>query len=291
MLVEPSHPGNVGAAARAMRVMGLRELWLVTPRVADAPSHPDAIAFASGAHDVLARARIVASLDEALADIGFSIAVSAAPREFGAVPRDPDACAREAIDELADDHTLRAALVFGPERTGLTIAQVQRCQRVCTIPGEPDYHSLNLAQAVQLIAWSVRRAALLGARATNASAIVDDASAMSTPAADAHARGRSRAPASGVEALLQHLERALVAVQFLDPRHPKKLMPRIRRLLARAGLEPEEVHLLRGICKQMELAAAGRLPRGVSRAARARDVPKTASDASVSPSAGDPESP
>jgi tRNA/rRNA methyltransferase len=258
VLVEPSHPGNVGAAARAMRVMGLRELALVRPRVPEALQHANAVAFASGARDVLDAARVYATLDDALADAGLAVAVSASTREFGAAPLDPDRCAQEVIEELTADGALRVAIVFGPERTGLTIGDVQRCQRVCTIPGEPDYHSLNLAQAVQLIAWMLRRQAL--------------GETVPVPADDAEATSR-RAPAGEVEAFFAHLERALVAVQFLDPAHPKKLMPRLRRLFARAGLESEEVQLLRGMCKQMELAAQQRLPRKASPSAEVSDTP------------------
>jgi tRNA/rRNA methyltransferase len=242
VLVEPSHPGNVGAAARAMRVMGLRDLRLVSPRHPGAASHADALAFASGATDVLAACREFGSLDEALADASLAIAVSADAREFGAAPVDPRSACEAALHELAADAAHRVAFVFGTERTGLSIAQAQRCQRMLSIPGEPGYHSLNLSQAVQVVAWEVRKAALARAGTTSASA---------APAAPAR-----HATHAQVEALFAHLEQALVAVRFLDPAHPKKLMPRMRRLFSRTRLEVEEVELLRGVCKQMLLAAA-----------------------------------
>jgi tRNA/rRNA methyltransferase len=235
VLVRPAHPGNVGASARAMRVMGLRELALVSPREADCAAHPEAIAFASGATDVLQGARVFRSLDEAVADATLVVGVSAGPREFGPVPELPEAAMEGALAELAAHPAHRVALVFGTERTGLSIAEVSRCQRLCTIPGDPDYCSLNLSQAVQLVAYVLRRAA---ARWTGSG----DASAPTSPAAP-------MASQAEVEGFLAHFERALVAIGYLDPAHPKKLMPRMRRLFARARLESEEVHLLRGVCK------------------------------------------
>jgi len=239
VLVSPSHPGNVGAAARAMRVMGLRDLVLVAPRFPGAAAHSDAIAFASGATDVLAGSRELPALADALADTTLAVAVSAAAREFGPPPLAPAQACELALDELAGDAGQRVAFVFGPERTGLSIAHVQRCQALLSIPAEADCSSLNLAQAVQIVAWELRRAAV---------------AAFPRPPSDAR-----YASLASVEALYEHLERALVAVRFLDPAHPKKLMPRMRRLFARTRLEVEEVELLRGVCKQMLLAAeAGR---------------------------------
>lgn len=246
VLVHPSHAGNVGAAARAMRVMGLRSLVLVAPRTAQAAAHPDAIAFASGAIDVLQAARTCASLDEALADIHLAVAVSAASREFATAPLPPGEGCERVVRALANDDRLRVALVFGNERTGLTIEQLQRCPMVVSIPGEPDYHSLNLAQAVQVMAWEMRRAVTAGASVAPTVAAEPDAGVPAT-----HAQR---------EAFLAHLEQALVAVGFLDPATPRKLMPRMRRLFARADLRAEEVDLLRGVCKQMLLAARGELP-------------------------------
>ena len=269
VLVEPSHPGNVGSVARAMRVMGLRDLALVAPVIPDVADHADARALASGATDVLAAARVHARLEDAIGDVGLAVAISASEREFAPAPQHPDACASGLVMALHEDPALRVALVFGPERTGLSVVQAARCQWMCSIPGDPDYNSLNLAQAVQVMAWTMRRAAL---------ALGDQGAAAATAPADPSSAGGAvrRAPVAELEALYEHLERALIAVQFLDPAHPKKLMPRMRRLFARATLETEEVQLLRGICKQMELAAAGRLPAGGksgTSAAGLRDTP------------------
>jgi len=244
VLVSPSHGGNVGAAARAMRVMGLRRLVLVSPRFAGIAAHPEAIAFASGATDVLAQARELGSLDEALADVHLAVAVSADTREFSAAPVPPWQACAQVLDELRADAALRVALVFGTERTGLSIAQVQRCALVTAIPGEADYHSLNLAQAVQVICWELRRALL--SREPAPVALEPDAGPPATQAQ--------------LEGFHAHFEQALVAVGFLDPAAPKKLLPRLRRLFARARPRAEEVDLLRGLCKQMLLAAQGRLP-------------------------------
>jgi tRNA/rRNA methyltransferase len=238
VLVRPSHPGNVGACARAMRVMGLRGLSLVAPRQAGVQTHADAIAFASNATDVLAGAHTYPTLSAALAEATLVIGVSADAREFAPAPLAPEAAARAALDELDANAAHRVAFVFGTERTGLSIDEARRCQALCSIPGEPGYHSLNLSQAVQLIAYVLRREAL--------------ARAATEPATGS----QSYATQASIEALFAHLERALAAIGFLDPAHPKKLMPRLRRLLGRTRLEVEEVELLRGVCTEAERTAA-----------------------------------
>ncbi len=243
VLVGTSHPGNVGAAARAMRTMGLADLRLVAPRHDDVAERPEARAFASGATGVLERARRYGTLADAIADAALAIAVSAEPREFGPEPAPPEACAADAMAVLAAHPSHRVAFVFGAERTGLAIDEVQACGRLLGIPASPSYSSLNLAQAIQVVAYCVRRAALDAAEVATATDAPTDADAHDVPRlADQRAVG----------GLLEHLERALLAIGFLDPAHPKKLMPRLRRLLLRARLRPEEVDLLRGVCKRME---------------------------------------
>ncbi|HLS55892.1 MAG TPA: TrmJ/YjtD family RNA methyltransferase [Zeimonas sp.] len=241
MLVGTSHPGNVGAAARAMRAMGLRRLALAAPRDPEVCSHREAIARASRADDVLAAARVVPTLAQALADSTLAIAVSAEEREFGPLAQPPEAIAERAQRELEADPSHRVAFVFGAERTGLSIEEVGLCQALCSIPAEPDYPSLNLAQAVQLLAWCLR--ARVG---------VQVAPAPLAPSQDEPAGASRHATHAEIEALFEHLERALVRIEFLDPRHPKKLMPRLRRLFARTRLETEEVAILRGICTRIE---------------------------------------
>ncbi len=237
VLVGTSHPGNVGAAARAMRTMGLVDLRLVAPRFDDVAERPEARAFASGATGVLDGVRHFATLADAIGDAALSIAVSAEPREFGPEPASPEACAQDAMAVLAADAAHRVAFVFGSERTGLSVAQVQACGRLTSIPASPSYSSLNLAQAVQVLAYCVRRAAL--------------AAPSGTPAPSARL-GPRLADQQAVARLLEHGERALCTIGFLDPHHPKKLLPRLRRLFLRARLRPEEVDLLRGVLKLME---------------------------------------
>lgn len=244
VLVEPSHPGNVGAAARAIRVMGFGRLVLVAPRVRDALRDPAAIALASGADSVLAAAREVATLEEALGDVTLALGLSASGREFGPPPLAPRVACEELRAELDREPFARVALVFGTERTGLSIPDLQRCQRLCAIPGAADYRSLNLAQAVQVMAFVLREALDAGAGPGELRA-----------SAPRRAPGTPDGPAATgaqIEALFSHLERALVAIEFLDPEHPKKLMPRLRRLFSRTRLGVEEVDLLRGICTRIE---------------------------------------
>lgn len=248
VLVRPSQPGNVGAAARALRVMGLARLSLVAPREAGFASAPQALAFASGATDVLSSTRVHADVPLALADATLAIAVSAAGREFAAPPVTPEAAARLAFAELRADPEHRVAFLFGNERTGLSVTDAQRCQLLCSIPSDPGYGSLNLAQAVQVIAYCLRREWL------------DLLSAAPVPVEETPSR-RGHAASGQVEAMLGHLEQALVAVDFLDPASPKRLMPRLRRLFARTHLTVEEVDILRGIAGAMLAAARARPQR------------------------------
>jgi tRNA/rRNA methyltransferase len=252
VLVGTSHPGNVGAAARAMKTMGLSQLRLVTPRYADVCSQPEAMAFASGATDVLAGAQCFDSLADALADVSFAVAVSAEPREFGPPPAVPEVCAAEALASLAQRPEHRVAFVFGAERTGLSIESVQLCHLLTSIPASPVYSSLNLAQAIQILAYCLRREALSG------SALSADhpTRSLPSPAAASDETPAPMASGAAIQGFFDHLERALLAIGYLDPVHPKKLMPRMRRLFLRARLSAEEVDLLRGIFKLMERGRA-----------------------------------
>ncbi len=229
VLVETSHPGNVGATARAMKVMGFAHLVLVRPRFADVLTHEEAIAMSSGATDILAQARVVDTLAEALADSDFAIATAMTPRDFGPPTLKP----REGLAELAARSPLpRLAFVFGSERFGMANEDVYRCHAVASIPTAPDYGSLNLAQAVQLMAYEWRQA--LGGFAVSAR----------TPDV-------KLASLQAVQGTLQHWEQALTHIGFLDPAAPKKLMPRLNQLFNRAELREEEIHILRGIAKAM----------------------------------------
>lgn len=240
VLVEPSHPGNVGAAARALKTMGFSRLIVVAPKIAFVTREPEAIAMASGADDVLASAQVVETLADALNGVHWSVALTARTREYGPPQMAPRAAAEKAC-EFVDQRSggLGAiALVFGNERVGLSNADVERCSALAHIPANPAYSSLNLAQAVQVLAYELRLA-LLGRAVANpvASELASQPSASSDE----------------IEGMYTHLEQALVALDFLDPANPKKLMSRLRRLFSRSGLEHEEVNILRGIAKHILL--------------------------------------
>jgi tRNA/rRNA methyltransferase len=262
VLVRPSHPGNVGAAARAMRVMGLGRLVVVEPRFPGVLAHPEAVAFASGAVDLLGQAREVATLEEAIEDVSLAIAVSAQGREFGPQPLAPELIVEQAHAELASAAAHRVAFVFGTERTGLSIEEVSRCQALLAIPTAPGYGSLNLAQAVQVLGFALAQRARAEQGRLEMGQWVGAVAAQdgcTDGARDRLLRPEPGAPRYAtqqhVAALFEHLEQALIDIEFVDPRHPKKLMPRLRRLLSRTRLEIEEVDLLRGICTQMQKTA------------------------------------
>jgi tRNA/rRNA methyltransferase len=237
VLVEPSHPGNVGAAARALKTMGFSRLVLVAPRVAHVQSDPEAIAMASGADDVLASAHVVPTLADALTGVHWSIALTARLREYGPPQLAPRVAAKEAYRHAANGDI---ALVFGNERTGLSNEDVERCSALAHIPANPAYSSLNLAQAVQVLCYELRMA-YLGESSTDA------------PASLSADVAGPRASSDEIERMFVHLENALIALEFLDPVNPKKLMSRLRRLFARSGLEREEVNIVRGIAKHILL--------------------------------------
>jgi tRNA/rRNA methyltransferase len=227
VLVQASHPGNVGAAARAMKVMGFGDLVLVQPRWPDVLQHPEARALASGAQDILDAARVVDSLPQALDGISWACATAMTPRDFGPATHAP----REHFASLAGT-ALRVAFVFGPERTGLTNDDVYRCQACISIPTHPGYGSLNLAQAVQLIAYEWRLA--LGGFDVRPRPVDVEL-----------------ADGAAIAGVLTQWQGLLQDVGFLDPASPKKLMPRLNQLLNRAGLTMQEVHILRGIARAL----------------------------------------
>ncbi len=235
ILIETSHAGNVGAAARALKVMGFGELVLVQPRWANVLRREETIQRASGALDVLRDARIVDTLDDALEGLTHLCATAMVPRDFGP----PTLTPREHLGELARREPPPAGVgfLFGSERFGMKNDDVYRCHAALSIPTNPEFGSLNLASAIQVVAYEWRLA--LGGYA-----VTDP-----RPQADL-------ADAQAVAGLLSHWERALVEIGFLDPQAPKKLMPRLQQLFNRAGLTHEEVHILRGVARQMTQAAS-----------------------------------
>ena len=236
VMVQTSHPGNVGSAARAMKTMGFSDLVLVAPKRADMLAQPEAVALASGAIDVLANARVVASLQEALADTSFAVAFTARRRELShpIVPL-RDAVAR-ALQRAVEVPVAPVALVFGNEAMCLTNEDVDRCQLSATIPSNPEYSSLNVSQSVQVAAYEVMMQA--GAFA------VED-----------HPQ-RPAATSAEVEHFLRHLETAAIECGFLAPNSPKKFMTRMQRLFTRSRLEPEEVAIFRGLLAALQAPRA-----------------------------------
>ncbi|MFC0131928.1 tRNA (cytosine(32)/uridine(32)-2'-O)-methyltransferase TrmJ [Massilia eurypsychrophila] len=234
VLVETSRAGNIGAVARAIKTMGFSDLVLVNPRFPDALQDPEAIAFASGAQDVLEGARIVADIAEALEGCNFAAAVSARLREFSPPVWTPRSFAGHIAGHTDGEGALTTALIFGNERFGLPNQIVEQCNVLINIPANPAYSSLNLAQAAQVLAYECRVAA--------------DSDAAPASVVGFHGDAASRAQVDGMYA---HLEQALVAIDFLDADNPKKLMPRLKRLFARTELETEEVNILRGIASHI----------------------------------------
>lgn len=225
VLVGTTHPGNIGAAARAMKTMGLTDLALVAPRVF--PS-AEAVARAAGAGDVLAEARVHQDLPSAIADCALVIGTSARPRTIPWPQLDPRACA-----ELLTASSARAAILFGPEQSGLSNEALDRCQFVLRIPCNPRFSSLNVAAALQVVAYELWVAAERAPPPPQPSAPLANAAQM--------------------ESFYQHLDQTLHGIRFL---HEKKsspsLMRRLRRIFNRARLEQEELHILRGILNAVQ---------------------------------------
>ena len=236
VLVNTSHPGNIGAVARAMKNMGLQQLTLVQPT--EFPS-AEATARASGADDVLAGARVVPTLTDAIADCAMVVGASARRRTIRWPTLDPRACAERMMAVATTD---QVALVMGRERTGLSNAELEHCHYLVHIPANPDYSSLNVAAATQVLVYELRMAALARINALET-------------------RWRSDHPfatTEELEGLYAHFERALTRLRFLDPNNPRQLMRRLRRLFNRSQLDRMEVNILRGILSAAEKGGKGK---------------------------------
>jgi tRNA/rRNA methyltransferase len=257
ILIETSHAGNVGATARAMKVMGFDDLMLVKPRWSNVLRREETIQRASGALDVLNNARIVDTLDDALEGMTHLCATAMTARDFGPPTVEPRPHFASLVENSLDVDTKSkaqndptalkepypnkgVAFLFGSERYGMRNDDVYRCHACIRIPTNPQFGSLNLASAVQVLAYEWRLA--LGGFANSA----QDDDITTSELADAQQ----------IAGLLSHWQEALTAIDFLDPDSPKKLMPRINQLLNRAGLTQEEIHILRGIAKATLQAAA-----------------------------------
>jgi tRNA/rRNA methyltransferase len=240
VLIQTSHAGNVGAAARAMKVMGFDELVLVQPRWPNVLRKQETVERASGANDVLDKARIVETLDEALDGMTHLCATAMTPRDFGpptTTPREHFTQLVQAAAQAPEPQAQGVAFLFGSERFGMRNEDVYRCHTCLSIPTNPKFGSLNLGAALQVIAYEWRQA-LGGYDVVPATAPV------------------VRADAPQVAGMLAHWEEALVSVGFLDPDAPKKLMPRLNALFNRAQPTQEEIHILRGVAKAMLETAA-----------------------------------
>jgi TrmH family RNA methyltransferase len=235
VLVRPTHPGNIGATARAMKTMCLSTLYLVAP---ERFPGPEATALAAGAEDVLDAARVCVTLDEAIGDCVRVIGSSARERriEWPCLP--PDQCARQL---LTDAEQGPVALLFGQERTGLTNDELDRCHYVVSIAANPDYSSLNIANAVQVLAYEI-----YGTHLANQGRAPGEAPAIL----------ESGVTAADLDRLYRHLETVLVEIGFLDPDNPRLLMRRLTRLFNRAQLDTNEYNILRGVLTAMQQARA-----------------------------------
>lgn len=232
VLVHTSHPGNIGAVARAMKNMCLERLVLVQPALFP---NAEATARASGADDLLAHAHCCDTLDEAVADCGLVIGASARLRSVPWPELDPRACAQRALTASA---AAPVALVFGREQSGLSNEELERCHALVHIPSNPEYSSLNLAQAVQVIAYEVHMAHLSGQWT---------GSPPEFPSCTAEA----------MERFYSHLEQTLIELEFLDPAKPGQLLRRLRRLFQRAQPDTNEMNILRGILGAAQAKARG----------------------------------
>ncbi|MDH3401324.1 MAG: tRNA (cytosine(32)/uridine(32)-2'-O)-methyltransferase TrmJ [Chromatiales bacterium] len=232
VLVGTTHPGNIGSSARAMKVMGLKQLWLVAPKLFPNAS---ATAMASGADDLLSEARVVDTLEEAVADCRLVVGTSARLRALAWPLQTP----REAAEQIVQSPPGGpVAIVFGREASGLSNEEMQQCHRMIHVPTAEDYGSLNLAMAVQILCYELRTA-VLGGKGI------------------AQAPGFPPARAEDLERFFTHLQEVLEKTGFLDPGNPRHLMARLRRIYLRAELDENEVNILRGILSSYEYGRGG----------------------------------
>lgn len=238
ILVETSHPGNVGSVARALKTMGFQDLCLVNPKKSGMAHEPEAAALASGAVDLLQASSEESDLSDAVTGCTLVLGLTSRDREFGPPGMDWPEARRRIVSQLS--HGKRVALMFGPERTGLDNAHLTLCTHRVWLEANPVYPSLNLAQAVMVCAYSLREALMKEPGTTGA-----DLTPRSPP--------KDLADPAAVAAMLEHLRLGLESIGYLNPENPKKLMARLSALFSRTELQTEEIDLLRGIAKQMLL--------------------------------------
>jgi tRNA (cytidine32/uridine32-2'-O)-methyltransferase len=234
VLVNTSHPGNIGSAARAMKTMGLSQLILVEPKKYP---HLSALEMSAGADDILHNALVVNSLTDAIKDCSLVIGTSARPRGIELTGLEPRECA-ELVAKESSNHEV--ALVFGREHAGLTNEELLHCNYHVTIPANPNYSSLNLAASVQVICYELR----VSHCKTSTSNVLHS---------DAYANGEE------VEQFYQHLKQVLIEIDFLKPSNPRKLMQRIKRMFNRIRIERLEMNILRGILSNIQKSLKNRV--------------------------------
>ena len=239
VLIQTFHPGNIGSAARAMKTMGLTNLWLVNPK---AYPHDDATAMAAGATDVLDQARIVSSLEEAIGDCKLVIGTSARERTFSLPLLLPETCADMLVSESQSG---QVALVFGRERMGLLNDEIQQCHFQVNIPANPDYPVLNIASAIQILCYEMLRT-------LNRSQEGDQDVRMTTPTAVSDNAADDYPLVEDLNRFFEHLESSMTHIGFLKPLHEGQTMARFQRLFRRARLERKELQLLRGMLSRMD---------------------------------------
>ena len=236
VLVETSHPGNVGSAARALKTMGFGALHLINPKIKGIAQESEAIALASGAADVLEASQEFNDLEPAVQGCSLVLGLTSRDREFGPPALDWESALTLIQENIALDR--KVALVFGTERTGLDNDQLALCTHRVWLDANPDYPSLNLAQALMVCAYTLRQTL--------------NSQSSSPLVANREIQADFADPAA-IAAMLDHWQAGLEAIGYLDPANPKKLMPRLQALFARSRLHKEEIDLLRGIAKQMLL--------------------------------------
>lgn len=239
ILVEPAHPGNIGSAARAIKTMGFRDLRVVSPWVDTYRTDPEAVAYATSSIDVLEASLSYHSLLEALEGVNFAWAMSGYNREFGPVIEPVRSVASKAVEFIKGGQG-NIAFVFGCERTGLSNEQMAMCQGCAAIPADSDCTSLNLSQAVQIMAYEMHMSMMDESRTHNGLYGWQE-----------RFEGEKLAGLQAIEGFLNHFEKAMIHCGVLNPEEPKLFMPRIRRLFARTQLTQPEVDLLRGVCSQI----------------------------------------
>lgn len=254
ILVQPSHPGNIGAVARAMKTMAFTHLTIVSPVVSNPLQDAEAIARSAGAADIIQQTLIVDSLEKALVGVHWSLALSARTRKFGPDIISPRAAAMQLVDAFNHKKIKQAAIIFGNEQSGLSNYDLGCSQIQVKIPANQAYSSLNLASAAQIIAYELH-IALIENEARKSIELVDVRKTAALDPFNTHTHLTQTKSCLASHDELNHLhinlEKALVAINFVNPHHPKKLLPRLQQIIRKTQLQSDEVKLLQGIIKAL----------------------------------------